>query len=349
MTRPLLVSDDTVLVDDILRFSAAANVEVHLATDVESARGLWSTAPLVLVGADLAARVAGLRVERRRDVVLVGRDIAEADWQRAVTIGAEHVASLPDSERWLITRLADSGESAPRSGTVLAVMSGGGGAGASTLAVALGAAAAAESKVLLVDLDPLAGGIDVIAGVEGVGGARWRDLIDTQGRLSPATLEASLPAWAGMSVLSWGREGPSRLGSEALASVLDAGERGFDFVILDIPRVLDEVTELALGRARHTIVVTSASVRGAAAAARLSSALRDRCAGLGIVIRNDRRGLRPAAIASVLDGLVLGELPYAVRMARRCEAGDGPLQADAYGRSVRELLRTLQGDGRARG
>lgn len=343
MTRPLLVSDDSALIDEVLRLAAATNVDVHLATDAESARRQWSRAPLVIVGVDLASRMAGLRPERRTDVVLVGRQIADADWQRAVTLGAEHVACLPDSERWLADRLADSGEGPPRSGLVIAVMPCGGGAGASTLAATMAAHAAQDRRTLLVDLDSLGGGLDVLVGVEDVAAARWADLADTRGRLSPTTLEQALPRWAGASVLSWGRDGPARLAPDPVASVIDAGERAHDLVVVDLPRSLDDVTELVLGRARRTVLVTPAHVRGVAAAARLGSVLRDRCASLGVVVRRDQRGVSSGSVSSVLADELLGELPYSSGMSRRCDAGEGPSLRDSYGRTVRRLLPTLLG------
>lgn len=337
MPRPLMVSDDATLIDDVLRLAAANNVEVHLATDAEGARSRWSRAPLVLVGADLASRVAGMRPERRRDVVLVGHQITDADWQRAVTLGAEHVACLPDAERWLIDRLADSGEGPPRNGTVISIMSTGGGAGASTFAATLAAVAAEQARVLLVDVDPLAGGLDVLLGIESVDATRWSDLADTRGRVSPASLQQALPEWGGVSVLSWGRGGPSSVTSEALSSVIDAGERGFDLTVLDVPRTMDASTELALARARRTVLVASSTVRGVSAAARMGELFDDRCASLGVLVRRDPRGVASASVAELLSAPVLGELPYSSSMARRCDAGEGPALRDAYARSVRRL------------
>ena len=64
--RPLLVSGDPDLIDDVLRLAAANGVEVHLATDAEAARSHWVLAPLVLVGADAAAAPGG-RADCRDD------------------------------------------------------------------------------------------------------------------------------------------------------------------------------------------------------------------------------------------------------------------------------------------
>ncbi len=337
--RPLLVSGDADLIDDILRLAAANGVEVHLATDAESARSRWSLAPLVLVGADAAASVAGTRPTRRRDVVLVGRDPSPEDWQRAVALGAEHVASLPDAERWLIDRLADSGEGMPRNGVVVAVLSAGSGAGASTLAATLGLAAAARStRVLLIDGDPLGGGLDVLLGLEGEDGTRWPDLCETRGRLSAVTLAEALPRLHGMSVLSWGREGPASAPVESWSAVVDAGVRGFDLVVVDLARQLDPVGELVLARARETVVVASNHVRTAVAASRLAASVQSLCSSVGLVLRSDPKGVDVEAVLSTLAIPVIGRVPFVGGMVGRSDAGEPPSLRDTYGRAVTRLL-----------
>jgi len=102
-TRPLLVTSDPLLLDDLLRLAAAGGVEVDVAHDVPSARRTWARAPLVLLGHDLAAPCARSRLPRRPQVVLVGGDLDDAGvWQIAVEVGAEHVVFLPlaEAETW---------------------------------------------------------------------------------------------------------------------------------------------------------------------------------------------------------------------------------------------------------
>ena len=342
--RPLLVSNDPDLIDDVLRLAAANGVEVHLATDVESARSRWSVAPLVLVGADLGSDTARVRPPRRGDVVLVTRTPTAEDWRAAVGIGAEHVAALPDAERWLVDRLADCVDGAPRDGLVLAVMSAGAGAGASTLASTIALAAAARSmRVLLIDADPWAGGLDVLLGIEDAPGSRWDELADTRGRLSAATLEQVLPHVSGVSVLSWGREGPVTPTSDALASILDAGTRGFDLVVVDLPSRIDEVAETVLARARHTLLVASTRVRSAVAAARLSSALAARTSGLAVVLRDEPKGVSEESVIASLPAPVLGTVPHQVALPVRADEGEPPSLRDAYGRACQSILQSLTG------
>ncbi|MDV6288939.1 hypothetical protein R2F25_17405 [Streptomyces sp. UP1A-1] len=128
---PLIVTEDTELLDDLLRLCAAAGATPEVHHSVPSARpetpspltsrppapppgpgtapGGWEAAPLVLVGDDAARRVRG--AARRRGVVLVSRDQDDPGvWQRAVEIGADHVLLLPDGEQWLVDRIADVAE-----------------------------------------------------------------------------------------------------------------------------------------------------------------------------------------------------------------------------------------------
>lgn len=340
--RPLLVSNDPDVVDDVLRLAAANGVDVHLAADVDASRSRWATAPLVLVGADLAAGVAGQRPSRRRDVVLVTRTPTSDDWQRAVALGAEHVAALPDAERWLIDRLADCAEGVPRDGIVAGVIGSGAGAGASTLAVTLALAGAARAlRVLLVDVDPLGGGLDVLLGVEDADGIRWSDLAGSRGRLSAASLADGLPQVCGVSVLSADRGAPA-LTPDAVGAVLDAGRRGFDLVVADLPRRIDPVVETVMARAARTLVVVTPHVRSVAAVSRLADALGVVGGPFGVVLRGDRRALSEDGVEAALPLPVVGRLPHHPVLMQRADEGEPPSLRDAYGRSCQALLTTLR-------
>lgn len=340
--RPLLISSDGELIDDVLRLAAANAVEIHLATDAEGARSRWQLAPLVLVGADAGLAMATGRLPRRRDVVLVTREPSPDTWQNAVALGAEHVVSLPDAERWLIDRLADCAEGPPRDGRIVAVMGAGAGAGASTFAATLALAAADRAlRVLLVDADPLGGGLDVLLGIEDAPGIRWTDLADTRGRLGAEPLAASLPAAHGLAVLSSGRSGPGSLSAEAMSAVLDAAARGFDMVIVDLPRHIDAATELVLSRAELTMLVTSNRVRATAAAARIVRLLDGRCGVLRLVLRMEPRGLLDDAVEAALNVPVVARLPVAPSLPGRADDGEPPSLRDAYGKACSSALRAV--------
>lgn len=340
--RPLLVSGDSDLIDDVLRLAAANAIEVHLATDAESARGHWQLAPLVIVGADAGPAVASSRMSRRRDVVVVTRTPSAEVWECAVALGAEHVVALPDAERWLIDRLADSGEGPTRGGRVVAIVGAGGGAGASTFAATLAVVGAARSlRVLLVDADPTGGGLDVLLGIEDVAGVRWPDLAETRGRIGSDSLGGALPVAQGAAVLSWGRSGAVTVAPEALSAVLEAGVRGYDLVIVDTPRHRDTLTDTVLSHAREALLVTTNRVRSVSAAARILDGLRARCAATSLVLREAPKGVLDDAVLAALDAPVVARLPASNAVAARADNGEPPAVRDAYGRACLTALHVV--------
>lgn len=333
MPRPLLISAQPDLVDEVARLAAAHGREVHVCEDSASARGLWAAAPLVLVGRDQAADAVGL--PRRRDVIVVSGEQDDECWRLAVDLGAEHVVVLPDGERWLVDRLADAGEGPPRDGRLVVVLGAGGGSGASTFAATAALAANRSGlRTLLVDADPCAGGVDVLLGIEGEPGARWADLAQSRGRISADVLAAALPTAGGLPVLSWGREGPAGIPADAVAAVLAAGRRGFDLVVVDAARPPAPLTEDALAHASEAVIVADARVRSIAAGLRLRGLLDGRCPAL-IAVRSGPR----------LDDAIVDLLPDAVRLpsrgsvASRAERGELPALTDGYARACLALLR----------
>ena len=303
--RPLLVTSDNALLDELLRLCAAAGAEAQVAHDVTSARLSWSTPPLVVVGSDVATSVAGARLPRRSGVVLVGLDLDDAGiWDVAVEIGADGVIFLPDAQAWLIDRFGEAADSGDGDGLAVAVIGGRGGAGATTLAACLALTGASESlRCLLVDADPLGGGIDLTVGAEDVTGLRWPDLAAAGGRVSGVALRDALPRVHGLSVLSSGRGDALTVPSQAMRSVLSAATRMSDLVVVDLPRHVDAAAEQALAAAAVTLLVVPAEVRAAAAAGRVAVAV-------GLTARDVRvvvRGPAPAGLTAqqVADALAL--------------------------------------------
>ncbi|HEY6740217.1 MAG TPA: septum site-determining protein, partial [Actinopolymorphaceae bacterium] len=95
--RPLVVTADDRVLDDVLRVAELCGVGLEVAHDLSAARRAWSTAPLIMIGSDLAASLARSVPSRRPGVVLLARDrldgLDHRDWQRAVEIGVDEVVS----------------------------------------------------------------------------------------------------------------------------------------------------------------------------------------------------------------------------------------------------------------
>jgi secretion/DNA translocation related CpaE-like protein len=325
--RPLLVTADPELLDDVLRLASAAGIEIDVAPGAAAARSSWPAAALVLVGSDLAATIARAAIRRRSGVVLVSRDQDDAGvWEQAVGIGAEHVAVLPDAEAWLVERLGDSAEPAGHALTV-GVVGGRGGAGASTLAAALALSGVRRpaGRRTLVDADPLGGGIDLVFGGEQVDGVRWRELATASGRIGGAALRDALPRVGELAVLSFDRGDPFELRTEAMSSVLAAARRGCDLVVIDLPRHFDAVTHQVLSEIDIALIVVPAELRACAAAAPVAARLGEHCSDIRVVARGPAPGgLGQDDIATALGLPVSVFLAPEPDLARALERGEPP-------------------------
>ncbi|PZG03246.1 septum site-determining protein Ssd [Nonomuraea aridisoli] len=324
MHRPLVITEDHALLDDLVRIAAAAGAQLDVAHVPAHARPYWNLAPLVAVGADQADSVAAAAPPAREQVVLVTREPDDPDtWRKCVAVGAQTVVSLPSDERHLVERFADAMEPDPRSGSVICVIGGRGGAGASVLAACLALRASADHlRTLLVDADPLGGGIDALLGHEEASGARWGDLVAREGRISSSALQAALPAFGDLAVLSFHRGDVAPIPAQAMRSVLEAGSRGFDLVVVDLPRHLDPAATEALTRAKTTLVVATADIRGILSASQVLSETRKHTADIRAILRPGV--LDEEVVVSSLGVPPAGNLPDQPRLTATLNRGELP-------------------------
>jgi secretion/DNA translocation related CpaE-like protein len=340
----LIVSADAGLLDDLLRLAAAADVEASVAADAVRARSAWRDAALVVAGPDLSAELADCAPPRRPGVILAtSNPDAEGVYRLAVDIGAQDVAPLPDAEAWLVERMAAATEPPAAGATTIGVMGGRGGAGASVLSATLASAAATRGlRTLLIDGDPLGGGIDLVLGAEGAPGARWSDYSERRGRLSSTALHDSLPARGGLAVLSWHRGAVEPVTAETMRSVLDAASRGYDLVITDLPRHLTDASAEALAAADMTLIVVPAEVRAAVAADRVADLARRYTRDLRLVVRGPAPGgLKPDVIAESLRLPLAGVMAADRRLAGAIERGDPPSDTGPLNAFCTRFLGTL--------
>jgi secretion/DNA translocation related CpaE-like protein len=324
--RPLLVTSDPDLLDELLRLCAAAGTEAQVAHDVASARLSWSAPPLVVLGSDLAAPASAAGLPRRAGVVLVGSDQDDALWDLAKDIGADGVVSLPHAQSWLVNRLGETTDDADGAGLVIAVVGGRGGAGATTLATALALTGVDLGlRCLLVDADPLGGGIDLALGGEQCVGPRWPDLTTAGGRVSGVALLEALPKVHGLSVLSGGRGDALTVPAPAMRSVTAAAARISDLVVIDLPRHVDDAAGEALAAATVTLMIVPAEVRAVAAAGRVAVAVALTARDLRVVVRGPAPAGLPAGVVADSLGLPLaGWLPAEPHLDETFECGQPP-------------------------
>jgi secretion/DNA translocation related CpaE-like protein len=201
---------------------------------------------------------------------------------------------------------------------------------------------------MLVDADPLGGGLDLLLGREDAAGLRWPDLVDTAGRMSPPALHDALPRVGELCVLSWDRGDVLTIPPDAAEAALEAGRRCSDVLVVDLPRRPDDAAVRALQAADLTLLVVPAEVRACAAASRVARAVRPHCARLSCVVRGPApAGLRSADLATALELPLAGVMRAEPKLASALERGDvpaasgrGPL-ADFCGRVLSDLDATV--------
>ena len=312
-SRPLLLTGDPLLLDDVVRLGAAAGVDISVRdTPAVSA---WSSAPLVLVGSDVLDATVARALPRRDGVVIVRRrdrgsnGAASIDtWRGAVSLGAEHVVEVPDGDRWMVDRLAELADAPAMGGPVISCVPGVGGAGASTVAGLL----ARESRGLLVDIDPYGAAVPVDAGV------RWPDLSATRGRIPVASLRSALPTVHGTHVLTGTPESRFTIPIDALVAVLDAGARGFACTLVDTPRCDSDATRAAWARSDLVIVVIGPDPHSVARVPALLEGIREVCTQVGVVARLGPRdaGIWCAAEADDWNSSLIGTIRHERALTR---------------------------------
>ncbi|UYG17980.1 hypothetical protein BRM3_06075 [Brachybacterium huguangmaarense] len=189
-------------------------------------------------------------------------DIGEEHWRACLEGGVRAVVRLPADSARLLDLLAASVRRTSR-GLVIGVVGGCGGAGASSLAARLaGAAARSGSSAVLVDADPLGGGLDVLVEAAGMPGARWED-VGGLGGDDGGALRDGLPVVDGVHVLV-AREAALPTPEQAVAAVAALAP-------LDGTVVVDVGTgtvEAVLPLLDHVVLVVPATDHAVRAAAR---------------------------------------------------------------------------------
>jgi len=322
---PLVVTDDDELLTEVLRLSAAAGVVPQVVRDEGSALRLWSSAPVVLVGADRAERMARTEPPRRPGVHVVGRGaLPDLLFRDALGCSAESVAALPASDTWLVELLTDAADGSASKGVTIGVIGGAGGVGATVFAAALSEVLSVRCGALLIDADVGGAGLDRVLGLEKKSGVRWDALVQATGRLSARSLRDAVPGRGGLSVLTWPVDRAPGLPAFAVREALSAGARGFGAVIVDLPRHPDPVTEEVLPRCDHVILVTTTTVPAVSAAVRVARRLPSSTSQ--VVLRERAGGVSQADIERLLRLPILTSMADQRGLDESISLGAGPMR-----------------------
>jgi secretion/DNA translocation related CpaE-like protein len=325
--RPLIVTADDALLDELLRIAAAARVEVAHSRDVGS-RTLWRSSPIVLIDAAQVPAAVACGMPRRPGVIVVfDAEPVESIWQLCIALGVERSFAVHGSEVELIELLVDSIGASSWDGRCVAVMGACGGAGASVFAGAVAFAAARSGRpALLLDCDPWGAGLDVVLGLENHPGLRWTDLAAPSGRLPVDELSRALPrirvGGSAISVLAHRREGTADPDPEAVEVVIDAGRRGACTTVVDLPRQPGPVPDRVLERCDLLVVVAPADVRACWAAQRVRARLAGFAVDAALVVRGPSPcGLGAAELAELLELPLLAQMRAEPGLAHELEFG----------------------------
>lgn len=320
---PPLITGDQDLVDHLRQLAADTGVEADVTADPAGARARYLAAPLVLLGADQAPALRQARLPKHPNLVLViAPDLppaaAQADGE---ALAATTTVALPTGQPWLREHLAAS--VAPEPATVVAVLGDRGGAGASVLAAGLAVTAAnLGRRVLLVDGDPIGGGLELVLGWEDQLGHRWPDLAGIVDPTQATAALAQLPQRDQLALLSHDRRDHT-VTPQTVRAVLAAARYHYDLVVADAVRWGDPASDNALYAANVTLLVVPAQLRAATAAARIAADAAGCCPDVRLVVRGPGR-LDADQIATSLRLPLAGTLRSEPRMNDALEAGLPP-------------------------
>ncbi|MBK0332042.1 hypothetical protein I8D64_11590 [Brachybacterium sp. MASK1Z-5] len=236
------------------------------------------------------------RTARSRLLVVTDRPVSEPVWRRALELEAAAVLRLPEDSTRLLSLLGDALR--PRqSARIIGVVGGCGGAGASSLAARLaGAAARAGRSSVLIDADPMGGGLDALVEAPELRGACWEDLSGIDAADGEA-LVAGLPEVDDVHLLV-AREDPAPSGMQ-LDHVLAALDSLTAQVVVDLA---PDLVGPAIAHLDRLYVVLPATDHALRATARRLAAWHLPPGGAEAVLR----GRGPVSSADVREALHLG-------------------------------------------
>lgn len=330
---PLVITADPAFAESARRWCAAAGREAETADDEGELRRSWRSAPVVVVDEGRLDALLAIDLPRRDEVMVVAADPA-GTWRAALDLGARDVLDLDEDAAIvgsLVRALDGIGEAC-----AISVIGACGGVGASTLAAATAQLAVRRDlRTVLVDGDAAGGGLDLVTGAEAAEGSRWNDLDGAIGHVGAGELRSNLPVHRGLAQVSFGRSSRSVLGA---GPVISAAVRGFDVVVADVPRHLDELGRELVSRSVLTVLVVPRRLGGVVAARALVERLGPLTDAVVVVTREGPGGMSRAAVAEEVGVPVLADLGHSRRLATDLEHGLGPMRARPVVGAARRVL-----------
>jgi hypothetical protein len=231
---------------------------------------------------------------------------------------------------------------------VVGVVGGSGGVGASTFAaaIALGASQVVRGPAVLIDLDPVGGGIDALLGMHSSPGFRWSDLsrpasprlialakhLRSKAWRSLTGPLAALPRWESVAVLSI--DTPSLPPPKVTSLVVDRARAGSP-VVFDLSRCPSRTRTVALAQCRLVLLVAFGRGRGIAGARSVRHSLGD--LPVGLVVRHGGP-IGPHRASALIGAPLRGEIAFYPNLVDPIAPGSvPPAMTELAGQLVRDL------------
>ena len=310
MKHAALITSNARIRETFERLTAVTQVPLVVGTNSKDAD--VGNAFRVFVGDDFEGECA-----TEAQVVVVSVGVGRRTWEVAASLGAIHVAVLPESEEWLLGHLVYQPLTLGRVIGFIPVV---GGAGASHFASATATSLNALGHITsIVDADPCGGGIDILFGLEQEAGARWSQVgVSPSAGFAESLLQA-LPQISGLTVLS---TPDASIREEHLTEVVSSMREFVDYVVVDFPRCTPESLEFAVTLCDDIFLVATTTVRSCAVLTYLNQ--HGTLTKAGLAVRQvPGTGLEPHQVADAAQLGIRAILPHDVRLIEHVEQGLG--------------------------
>ena len=225
---------------------------------------------------------------------------------------------------------------------VIALRGGKGGVGTSLIAANLAVMLAANGRCLLVDLAPVAGGLDLLLGLEPT--KSWSDLLPVANELTERHLKLATTTGAGeMTLLA----APPQSDFRDPSRLMEALSPHFEWLILDLSSQLAQWQPKLLSSTDRILLVTTLDPPALRASERWLASIPDELnARVDLVVNQWSRNhpVDPKALAASLDIQLGTVVPYSAREVSDQINYGRPIAAGAltgYGRAIKRLVRQL--------
>ena len=332
MLDVLVITQNTQLVNEVEKICAVTQATVNFKPAATEADSI--SAHTVLMDAELDSIINHPNV-----VIVTTGEPGQIIWQKAVATGAKYVAFLPDARPWLLENLTPKSN---KQAHTIGVLGASGGLGASLLASFIAIHfAQSNQKVLLTELNPVSGGLDVLWGIESEKGMRWSHLSNELSQFLVQDVMRSIPAINGVSILSTDLAGISN--EKSATDLIRALKTEVNIQIIDLPSPQATSFGELVNMCDELLIIVGSSIKSISAANQLVNQL-PQFGKAKLIVRNlSGTNITDLNIAKTLNLQLIGQIPTELKLVEHLEQGLSPTKIpnNAYRKAVLEICSNL--------